>query len=208
MGTSGRSAAHPGLDRAGRICSAATVAGRRIMAGTVVVLALLGAGVGPAGAVFLWGPLVGLTAAGVVAIVADAAADPAARRAAWIAGAAGTLAPPFWSGLGLLGSGAAVVLVALMVTGAASLIAWSADLPDHAPGVHRQRAYLRRVLADLPEESLLREWHAAERWLGADATPEVRAVASELRADLLDELARRDPDRVARWLRTGDASGP
>jgi hypothetical protein len=210
MATSGRSSAHPGLERAGRICRAAVVAGRRIMAGTVVVLAVLGAGVGPALAVLVWGPLIGLAAAGVVAVVAGAGTDPLGRRAAWIAGAVGAITPAFWHGLTLLGNGAAVVLIALMVTGAASLITWSADLPrpDQATGVHRHRTYLRRVLTELTEESLLREWRAAERWLGADADPEVRAVASELRADLLDELARRDPDQVARWLRTGDAPEP
>ena len=209
MATTGRSAEHPGLDRAGRICRAAVILGRRIMAGTVVVLAVLGAGVAPAGATLLWGPLLGIAAAGMVGLVAGAAADPGARRASWIAGAVGVLTPPFWFGLQLLGTAASFVLVGLMVTGALSLVAWSADLagPGDATAVRRHRAYVRRVLPDLPVESLLREWRSAQRWLGPDADPEVRSIAADLRADLLDELARRDPVLVAQWLRSGN-TGP
>jgi hypothetical protein len=66
-------------------------------------------------------------------------------------------------------------------------------------------AHLRRVLPELPDDALLREWGDSADLLGPDVDPATRVAAAELRALLIDELSRRDPAGVERWLRTGDS---
>lgn len=210
MATTGRDARGPGPDQAGRLLRAVVRLGRRATAGTFVVLAVVGAVVGPIWATLVWGPVTGLLTATVVRFVTREMGEEAtARRAALVAGGLGLLSPPFFFGLGLLGDAGAVVLVVMMVVVALSVVAWSAEspAPTGVAAARRDLVYLRRVLPELPVESLLREWRASSARITAETDPAVRAVAVELRGDLLDELIRRRPAEMARWLRTGE-DGP
>jgi hypothetical protein len=85
------------------------------------------------------------------------------------------------------------------------VVDWIAGTPvsTGAQAARRDITYLRRVLPDLPDEVLLREWRASALRLGPDVDPGTRAAAVELRALLIDELSRRDPAGVERWLRAG-----
>ncbi|MCV2491346.1 hypothetical protein OF117_18520 [Geodermatophilus sp. YIM 151500] len=197
------------LQLAGEVWHALLVAARRVAAGVYFVLALLGAVVGPPSAALVWGPVVAALAAGVVALVTPGfRQSPTARRAAAAAAGLGLLAPPFSHGLGLLGPGGAVLLVALLVLGAVTVVDWMLTSPEDGPGAALCRlAQLRRVLPELPVEALEREWHDSSAALRSAAGPEAQALAVQLRAELLDELARRDPERLRRLLREQDG-GP
>lgn len=173
--------------------------------GTVVVgVALLGALVTPPLVMVAVGPALGLMSGGVVLAV-----DPvhgrsdAGRRLAVGVGVAGALLLPFVAGLGVFGSSGPVV--ALAVVGLGCLVATDrlvrADPRDDDPAA--QAAFLREVLPVLPTAEVLRLWRATDGILhGARAGPE-QARAVDLRAALLDELTRRDPVGVERWLRAG-----
>lgn len=202
----GRSDGSTNREQVGRAWHVFIVTGRRVMISTYVVLAVLGAAIAPPEVTLLWGPVLGAVGVGVVWLVApDFKTDRGSRKAAWTAGAAGLLMAPFAAGLSLLGHAGAVVLVALFVMGALSVVDAILGTPVDAPGAARRHlVYLRRVLPELPVESLVREWRASAAALRRAADPETRAVTAELRAELLDELARRDPELVSRWLEYGD----
>jgi hypothetical protein len=188
--------------------------GRRVAAriGRVVVLVAaaqfgsVGAVVSPM-ATMLWAPAAGLSAVAVSVLVnAGRPTTPSARRAAGLAFAAGALAVPAMSGLALLGDAGNVLLVALLVLGGI----WAADAVLGAPATddrvaaRRELATLRRVVTDLPSQTLLRDWRRATCRLGRDDDPEIRAVAAAIRALVVDELSRRDPAGLEHWLRHGD----
>lgn len=180
--------------------------GRAALVGSTLALALLGALVGPPSAVLVWAPGMAVVAAVVVAVVdPDFPRTPGSRRAAWLAGLAGFLLVPYTSGLGMLDAAGAVVVVLQLTMGALWAVDRIAAMPERtgAEALRRDVVYLRRVLPELPVEMLLREWRESGARLGPDTDAGTRAAAAELRALLLDELARRDPEAVERWLRTG-----
>lgn len=180
--------------------------GRAALVGGTLALALLGALVGPPSAVLVWAPGVALVAAVVVAIVdPDFPRTPGSRRAAWFAGLAGFVLVPFTSGLGMLDAAGAVVVVLQLMIGALWVVDRIAAMPENtgAEALRRDVVYLRRVLPELSVQTLLREWRESGARLGPDTDAATRAAAAELRALLLDELTRRDPEAVERWLRTG-----
>jgi hypothetical protein len=198
----------PAVRPAIRVWRMVVRAGRVVVIGITVVLALLGALVGPPAAALIWAPAVGLVAAAVVGLVnPNFPTTAGARRAAVLAGAGGFLAVPFTSGLGLLDGAGALLVVLQLVLGALWVVDWIANTPEStgSESVRHDITYLRRVLPDLPVEVLLREWRTSADLLRPDVEPATRSAAAELRALLLDELSRRDPEAVEEWLRTGGA---
>lgn len=196
----------PEVRRVVQVWNAVVRAGRFAVVGVTVAIALLGALVGPPAAAFLWAPTVGLVAAVVVALVnPNFPRTPGSRRGTWIAGVAGLMAVPFTSGLGLLDTAGAVIVVLQMILGSLWIVDWIARMPEStgADALRNDITYLRRVLPELSVETLLREWRTSADSLGPDADPGTRMAAAELRAMLIDELSRRDPAAVERWLRTG-----
>ncbi|MGY1752634.1 hypothetical protein [Blastococcus sp. SYSU D01042] len=174
-------------------------AGWRVLVrtGAVLVLglscgiALLGALVTHWTGMLVFAPLLGAAAAAVVALV-----GPSSRPALVHAAVAGTVLVPFANGLVLLGSAGGALLLALLTVGPLLLLGWSAA-EDTPVG----RTTLPELLQLLPTAELIEEWRATEE-LHRD--PAQRSTASVVRAALLDELSRRDPDGVAAWLAGGD----
>jgi len=67
---------------------------------------------------------------------------------------------------------------------------------------------MQQFIQVLPTSMLLREWRSAGEHLWPGANPGRRAAAVLVRNLLLEELSRRDPEGVARWLSDGDEEAP
>jgi hypothetical protein len=198
-------------DDAGVVRRAWRATSRGFRAGVVAVVVgviLVGALLGPPARMLLWAPGVGLVTAGAALVaVPYATAGWTRRRTAVCSGLAGAALVPFTGGLEALGRAGGVVLMAILLLGALWLVDSVLEAsPPNARQVARQDAdRVRRGIEDLSVESLLVEWRAAAERLGPEVDPAVRVVAADLRADLLEELARRDPAGVRRWLLSGGA---
>ena len=170
---------------------------RMVLLVVVVAVALLGAVVTPALGMLVIAPLVGTVLAGALALVdPDFPRDTSSRRGVVYAAAAGVLLVPLANGLVALGSLGGVVLLVLLALG--PLVA--TDGPVDEAGEVPSPGVLAELLPALPTAQLLAEWRASEALVGS---PSRQAAAAEVRALLLDELSRRDPDGVAGWLGAG-----
>jgi hypothetical protein len=200
MGTS-----HDARD-AERILRAASRCARVAVMGAALALALVGALLAGPAQMLIWAPAVGLFATGVALLVVPAiTGKPIGRRALIMTGVLAFLMVPFTSGMGALGPAGGVLLVAILVQGAAWLVEQGVDAPERtaAEAARQQAARVRRVIGDLTVEALVTEWRAAGDRLRASSDPEVRALAAEVRSLLFDELSRRDPAGVEHWLGSG-----
>lgn len=151
------------------------------------------------------------------------AAGGLATRASWVAprrllALTAVLAGlvPFAEGVRVLGHlGAGLALVTLGLTlGAAAWTDWldlSADAPARDPQVRLPAAdedAVRELLRALPLDLLCAEWVATGRGLSAGRPGGRSSTAAHLRELLLDELERRDPAGVARWLHDAPDAPP
>ncbi|MGY2079670.1 hypothetical protein [Modestobacter sp. SYSU DS0657] len=164
--------------------------------------ALLGATATSVPSLLLVGLLSG-AAVGVTIGLADPGfpASPAARRRAICAAGIGVLLLPFATGIGLLGSAGVLVVPLLLVLCAVTAAGWLAELdtgPAPAP-----REPLPCPVDQLTTEQLFATWSASGDQLRRPVSPGTRAELAELRAALLDELLRREPETTARWLDQG-----
>lgn len=160
--------------------------------------ALLGAAATPVPGMLVLAPCLGVLAAAVTALIGtDDLRQPSSRRTVVYAGTAGVLLVPFANGVELLGGVGGAVLLGLLVVG--PLLIAGLAMPPGSGDV----ATMRELLAVLPTEQLLEEWRASEELCGSPAD---RAMTVELRAHLIEELSRRDPEGVSGWLATGDSS--
>jgi hypothetical protein len=172
---------------------------RSLVLATIVAMAVLGAVDTHWTGMLLVAPGLGLCFSVMVALVAgDFPLEPASRRAVVYAFVTGCLLVPFANALVMLGTVGGAVLMALLVLGpflladAMLAAAGPVEQPD-VPGI-------RDLLPALSTPRLLEEWRATRQLLDL---PRYHAAAAEVRALLLDELARRDPDGVAAWLAAG-----
>ncbi|GAA4751321.1 hypothetical protein GCM10023328_37880 [Modestobacter marinus] len=176
-----------------------------------VGIALPGALVTPAPRMLLLAPLVGAFAAVVAGLVHPGfPAQPGARRAVLGASAGSALAVPFAGGVGLLGPTGSWVVIGMVLLAATVVGCWIADW-DSAPltvADPRRVAVLRDFVGVLPTEALVREWWATCAPLQATTDPQERAALVRVRGLILDELVRRDPDAMARWLGEGGPADP
>ncbi|UOY02965.1 hypothetical protein [Blastococcus sp. PRF04-17] len=182
-------------------------------AGNVVVVlyvgvALPGALVTPWVGMLVIAPAIGLLSALVAVLVEPKLfRDPARRHVVVHVAVAGFLLAPFTAGVAASGAVGGTALFVLVVLGTFvagdRAFAWvgSPDAPD-APDVPDVAA-VRAGLHTLPTARLLHDWETTERLL---RSPRHAPVAAELRALLLDELGRREPEAVNRWLTDGGTS--
>lgn len=184
----------------------ATRVARAVLLVAAVAVALVGAMLGPPAAVLFWAPVTGLVTLGAARLAVGMFGDePGGRRPVLVSGVVGFLLVPFTSGLGALGRGGGLLLIAMLVMGALRVAELAVDAPDAGPALalRRKVTVVRRVLPGIPFEGLLEQWRQAAPEIGPDADPEVRIAAAELRSLLLDELSRRDPAGVEQWLHAG-----
>ncbi len=177
-----------------------------------------GVGTAVAGALFssAWttlvvAPLTGLFAASQVAMVHPGfPAERSARRAALLVGVGCALAVPFVMGVIALGAAGAVLTVTVVVTGAVLAGGRLASLcrEDVAPSAAPDTRVLGELIGAVPMSALVEEWRLSEALLSTTTDPDERAAASLARELLLDEMTRRDPAGVRRWLQDGAAASP
>lgn len=178
-------------------------------------VALIGGPVTPPALAWGLAPLLGLAAAGVAAAVAAVRGGGSAGRWAlgWGAGVAAVL--PFVHGVDLLGQVGGAVSLVMLVAGAlatsCTIVAWAEATDPEAtdpeagdPGATELVAPDPAAVRLLPTEEILATWRQTRVAPSDGPTPQARAAA--LRSVLLDELARRDPEGTARWLRCGGDS--
>ena len=173
-----------------------------------VGLALMGALVTPPAGMFLVAPLTG--AAAGLAVVRLGRAFPAerwARRGPVLTAAAGAAFVPFINGVALWASAGGVVALVLLICGSCLAADWLVNLAGESPaGPPRDETWMRVVVPSLPTAVLLQEWRATQHVCGSQTGTAELARAVRLRGVLLEELARRDPAAVERWLTSGDWS--
>jgi hypothetical protein len=180
--------------------------------------ALVGALTTPPYVVLVFAPAFGLLVSLMAtSIILGFREFAAARRVIVLAGAWGALLVPALAGIGVLAAGGAVIMFVLMVLGSVVAVSWitqTCGAPDRSskPGTTDERAMdedeLRLFIGALPTSSLLREWHRTGERLRPGANPQQRITAIRLRTVLLEELSRRDPAGVDRWLSEGDEDAP
>ena len=176
--------------------------GRALAATVFVATALVGAAVTPWWWMLLFAPVLGALAGGTVAVVdPDFPREPSSRRLVCYAVGVGVLLLPFGTALPALGDAGGLTAVVLL--GVGSLVAADRLPDDDAPPPVRDVTALGAVLPGRPPAELVGEWMATEELLRA---PRHRSSAAEVRDLLLEELTRRDPAGVARWLAAGAAS--
>lgn len=177
---------------------------RRCLLATTVAVAWVGALTAPAHLTLVVAPVCGgLALAGLLLGAAGAGLRRPSRRAQALTAMGGLLLVPFTAGASLLGPVGAALSLGLLVTAAARLPAdpWAASSP--ADVTLDEVAGLGAGLHRLPSAALLEHWQRTADVVSPGAGPELRAAVSELRSRLLDELSRRDPAGVERWLRSG-----
>jgi hypothetical protein len=174
-----------------------------------VVMALIGAVVTPPFGMFVVAPLTGSGLGLLVALLNPAFPDERwARRAALLTAATGAAFIPFMSGVTLFGNAGGVFALVLLVLGSGLAADRMMDVVEnHPPGsVRRDDHWLRVVMPSLPTAALLQEWRATQAVFGGRRGIAEQTRAAHVRGLLLEELARRDPAAVERWLSSGDWS--
>lgn len=142
---------------------------------------------------------------------------PAVHRTGWLAYAV----PLYFGGAEVLGGVGAVMTLALVLVAAVDLWArvraTSHDVPvagrpvsaaGNEPRTQNDGA-LRELLSTMSLRDLFDEWHGTQVHDGLLPTsPELAGARLKIRRLLIDELRRRDPSGVDRWLAEAPAQGP
>lgn len=206
----------PGDDRPGVLASslwrALMAVCRVVMSGGFVLLALIGAFVTPPVAMLVVAPLIGCCAGVMVGLLSSAVSEePWARRGALVTAATGAAFVPFTNGVALFGSAGGVLALVLLVFGSCLAADRIANFIENVPAGSdlRDDHWLGVVMPSLPTAALLQEWRATRAVSFAGRGAAEQARAAHVRGLILEELARRDPVAVERWLTSGDwSSGP
>jgi hypothetical protein len=173
----------------------------------VVAVALLGALCSSALTTLVVAPAVGLFAACQMAVMNPGfPGRPSARRVVLLSGVGWALLVPFVRGAMVMEVAGAVLAVVLLCLGALALMGRMIDLcrsDGVSCGVGTDVPLLADLVRELPTPTLLDEWRSSETVMGEAADPEQRAAAIQLRTLLLEEMSRRDPAGVERWLQEG-----
>lgn len=182
---------------------------RLAVPGGFVLLALIGALVTPPVMMLVVAPLIGGVAGAMVALLNPAfPAESWARLGALLTAATGAAFVPFTSGVALLGSAGGVLAIVLLVLGSCLAADRIADVVENIPSGSSlpDDHWLGIVMPSLPTAALLHEWRATRAAFGARRGVVEQARAVHVRSLILEELARRDPAAVERWLSSGDWS--
>ncbi|MCF6745483.1 hypothetical protein E9529_14630 [Blastococcus sp. KM273128] len=176
--------------------------GRVLITTTFLGTALVGALVAPWQSTLLHGPALGVVLGGVAALATGGyPREPAPRRLVVHATAAGVLLVPFGAALPVLGSLGGLVALVVLVVG--PLVAADQLAADPAVEI-RDAVEAGAVLPALPTAELVDRWLVTDELLLRSGRH--RARTAEVRARLLEELSRRDPDGVTAWLAAGGGS--
>jgi MFS family permease len=192
--------------------SALTRVGWRACLVGVVGVALLGALFSSALTTLVIAPAAGLFGAAQLAVVHPSFPDRrSARRAVLLSGFGWALFIPFVMGAVALGVVGGVLTVVLVLLGALVLMGRVIDLcrsdaVSNCAGT--DVLLLRELVRGLPTPALLEEWRSAEAVLDEATDPGRRAAAIQLRVLLLEEMSRRDPAGIERWLQEGAGGLP
>ena len=183
---------------------------RRVLLSVFAVGALLGLVVCPPLVTFVVAPVAAALAAVATSSLYRAVEQRAPLRVLLWVGSVVAGMPPFLAGLhllGVVGGGLAVVSLGLLAVLAADSIARLDAAPRERPpstGLSDpEDAELRRLLHALPGDLLFEEWRASHGFIAGRQGGPQYAAAVRLRELLLDEMDRRDPDGVERWLDDG-----
>lgn len=177
----------------------------------VVGVALLGALVSSPLAMFVVAPAVGALGALQTAVVHLGFPDgPGARRTVLLSGFGWALLVPFVMGVGALGVLGLALTVLLVLIGTVVGMSKISVLCRNvaAPGPGADAALLCELVRGLPTSSLLDEWRSSEAVLHETDDAARHVAATEIRTLVLEEMTRRDPDGVDRWLREGANDPP
>lgn len=196
----------------GLVWSLVSWVSRRLCLPAVVGTAVAGALFSSAWMTLVVAPLTGLFAASQVAMVHPGfPAERSARRPVVLAGAGCALAVPFVMGAIALGTAGAGLTVTAAVTGAVLLgdrltALWRED--EVARSTVQDTRVLGELIGAVPMSALLEQWRLSEAVLATATDPDERSAASLARELLLDEMTRRDPAGVGRWLQDGAEASP
>jgi hypothetical protein len=194
-------------------------ASRVILLAAFVAVALLGAAVTSALTLFVLGPATGAFFASKVARTRDGFRHRHSvdRSVIW-SGVGGMLLVPYFAGITMLGAVGRGLTLALLALCAGEITirirSWDhqahlstqggTDMGTMAPSVGLSPT--GELMGSMVTSRLLEQWHSSEEELyGGD--PHRRLAAVQLRALLLDELSRRDPAGIERWV-MDDGVGP
>lgn len=189
----------------------AVVWGIRFLIAGYVAVALVGIVVTSVFAVFVLGPAAGLAVAFQVALAAEGfPRRPSARRAVLWSGAGGTLLVPYVGAVVFLGSVGVAMTVVLGVLGVLLAVpavsSWLRRAWRQPPVAPQDRDPWGRDVADMSTPRLWQEWRLSHVQLHAD-DPSRALAAVQRRSSVLEELCRRDPKIVDRWLDDGRFPG-
>ena len=189
--------------------------GERLWRGYVMVLT----GIGLASAVLTWGwagPTSALLSVAVLAglvrcclpelpgrLTARTVADAGVTAGAWTVALAGLVAALRLTGLFLLLLAVAGHPAVRRRIGGRTPAPATTTPPVPEPGPVHNDALPRATLSDLEDEALCQAWRRSFGLLERTTRVEERASLVELRGRYLDELERRHPDGVSRWLASG-----
>ena len=185
-------------------------ASRVILLTGFVAVALLGAAATSALTLFVLGPATGALFASQVALTPEGFRDHhSVRRCAIWSGAGGMLLVPYVAGVTMLGAVGTVLTLALLALCAGEIFIRIRDHQAHS-STHggTERGIMERsvslsptgeLVGSMATSRLLEQWHTSEEELYC-GDPYRRLAAVQLRALILDELSRRDPAGVERWV--------
>ncbi|SFK60300.1 hypothetical protein [Geodermatophilus ruber] len=175
---------------------------RLVVPAAVGMLALVGAGAMSPAMLLLTVPLPALFAGAMAAVLVPGfPALASARRTVGLAVAAGAVLMPVGAGVGRLGVFGPWVLLALL---ACILVLLTDRLTGPGNSTGNDLTQLARSVPRLPTGALISSWQESSAALGAATDPARQERVVHLRGVLLDELSRRDPAGVERWLESGD----
>jgi hypothetical protein len=177
----------------------------------VVGVALVGALVSSPLATLVVAPAVGGLGALQTAVVHPGfPGRPAARRAVLLSGLGCALVVPFVMGVGALGAlGLALTVLLVLIGTVVGMSKISSSCRSvAAPGPGADAALLNELVRGLPTSALLDEWRSSEAVLHETDDPARHAAAIDVRRLLLEEMTRRDPTGVHRWLHAGANGTP
>jgi hypothetical protein len=198
--------------RYGRAC-------RALLLLAATACALAGALTASPYVVLVIAPACGLFVAGVVAVhvvalegrTVDPVRTTKAHRAVLLSGGWAALLPPAAAGIRTLDDAGVMVVVVLVFLAAsvgAGGIVEICQLSSETPEGGWDEEELRQLLRVLPTSMLLSEWHSGCEYVHSAKAHEARIHAAQVRGLLLEELSRRDPAGVGRWLSEGDEERP
>ena len=203
-----------------RLLSAGLRSSRVLLRVLYLGVVFVGVVVAPPPVMLVLAPALGVAAAGFFALITwSVEAGAPSRRSLLTTAAVAAGFVPFVAGIHQLGGvgtwlGLAVLALVAVVGGHAVATVdppaplTAAAVTDNPLPPRADDASLRELLRVVPLETLFCEWQTTEDALDGRAGAQRYLAAVQVRALLLDEMGRRDPGGVDRWLTDGPQRSP